>query len=896
MCPPISLFDHLKIQPLSLSVACALALPAFTSVKAYTVPNNFLEPGMQAQQIQTEIVDHLGEKETLEDFFGNVNFAPDFATELTTPISNDQTYNNDVAFIVNTRNGNGIGATSSLGGVTATIQADRHSFYMDGTLTNVSSNNGLITARKDRVKNINLSAYNIFLQHEAYVLTARSDSFITLDSSDTILLATKEQGHGSAVFSSGGQVKITSQSGSVGINSLSGPALEVTGTLSNNDPASIAITAADSIFLSANKTTFPGAVSATNGGQIDLQAGNFISATVTDDLNPLIYAADDSKITIKANDIYLKNGGYDALSASDGIIDVQGHSVVQILGGIYAERESFIDINTTSDTGLTYLDGDVILMVNPTVNINTESSASSRVVLNGDIVLEEYFENYSPVLNINFGTGGLFNGAASLSANSQSSLTFGENSVWYVQGDSQVSSLSLSSALIDLTAQKADNPNLTVDTLKSTNGTILVNVSASEQTPLNGKLKVTSSASGNLFIHVPSSGTSDGQGDSGVLVETPTGQSLSFALASPAFSTDGTNTPIIDLGVYNYELITKDIDGKTVTYLTPYIPKEEPTPDPGPDPKPEPPALSPSAIAVLALAGSGSQTSQFLYSLSDLRKRMGDVRHFAADGLYASIRGGKDRISGFATTSFKNEYGAVSIGYDRKLNDNWIAGVAFETIEGEQTVKNYGYRADGEDSTQSLKAYATWFNDIGCYMDFVIAANIFDQDISTHMLDGTKVDGSYNSKGVGVSAEVGKKFSFGTDESWFIEPLAQLAYYRVEGEDFRLSNGMSIEQENADSLTGRLGITTGLTSLQDNGTGYQISMKAGVNHEFLGDADIWINGERFSENSLGTRGYYGVGFDWYVSEHMRVYGQIEREEGAHFTSEINARLGLKYHF
>lgn len=359
----------------------------------------------------------------------------------------------------------------------------------------------------------------------------------------------------------------------------------------------------------------------------------------------------------------------------------------------------------------------------------------------------------------------------------------------------------------------------------------------------------------------------------------------------------------VDLGNYVYELVHRETEIGTEWYLKDTTPTvdPEPIPDPDPEPQPEPepepqPELSPSATAVLALAGSGSQTTQFLYSLSDLRKRMGDVRYGAPDGLYASVRGGKDKISSFASTSYKNEYGAVSVGYDRKLGQNWIAGLSFEAIEGDQKVTSNGYRADGEDSTQSLKAYATWFNDIGCYADFVVGFNRFDQDLSTHMLDGTKVEGSYNSIGFGVSTEVGKKFSLGADDTWFIEPQAQLSYYRIKGEDFVLSNAMIVKQDNADSLTGRLGIVAGKTFLDNDGTGYQVSMKAGINHEFLGEGNIVLNGEKFSDDFLGTRGYYGLGFDWYASESVRVFGQIEREEGAQYTSEVNARIGVKYQF
>lgn len=107
---------------------------------------------------------------------------------------------------------------------------------------------------------------------------------------------------------------------------------------------------------------------------------------------------------------------------------------------------------------------------------------------------------------------------------------------------------------------------------------------------------------------------------------------------------------------------------------------------------------------------------------------------------------------------------------------------------------------------------------------------------------------------------------------------------------------MRVDQDDADSLTGRLGLVVGRTILMESGSGWQFSVKAGLAHEFLDEADIHVNGERFTGSTLGTRGYYGVAFDWYANDAVRVFGQIEREEGARYTSEINARIGVKYCF
>lgn len=48
-------------------------------------------------------------------------------------------------------------------------------------------------------------------------------------------------------------------------------------------------------------------------------------------------------------------------------------------------------------------------------------------------------------------------------------------------------------------------------------------------------------------------------------------------------------------------------------------------------------------------------------------------------------------------------------------------------IEGNQKIDHYGYRAEGEDSTQSLKCYATRFDGSGSYIDFVTTINRFEQ-------------------------------------------------------------------------------------------------------------------------------------------------------------------------
>ncbi len=866
--PQRHLIGKFAVSPISLAIALTFSLSGTDLSYAQTVPENFLEPKQQVQINQNNAETVLSQFDTMDKHFSYVDLAPTFATRITSPISTNTTYNSDVAFLADTPTGLGIGSTKNTGGTALILDAGTHNFTISGLYdVRGNLNNAFVMARSDRVKDLTIKGNNLaFGTITNAVFVARQSASLTIESINDIYVEQSDKGTESSINSDGGTIRLTAQNGSLAINTKS-----PTSSIESYNNGLVSLNASDKLFININPDNYEPGIDANSGGKIEISAGNLVSISLSDTSKDLIWADNSGEVSIKSKVVDLSNGW---LYATNGRIDIN------------SDELTYINSNIDNRGGY--------------ININQNSSNSSKVVLLGDIKTSIYYGEKG-ISKINFGKNGLFIGKTHLS-NTEIDLIFKDNSVWYVEGDSIVTSLDMNNALVDFTAEKDKDTSITTDSLDAQNAVFLMDVIATSNKVSNDSLKVQKSASGNAFVHVPSSGQGDGKTDSGVLIETPTGQNISYALASPALSSDGTNTPVIDLGVYNYELKTEDRNGKTVTYLTPYVPKSDPTPDPDPTPTPNPepnpgePELSPSANAVLALAGSGMQTTQFLYSLSDLRKRMGEIRYGAEDGLYAGIRGGRDEISSFASTSFRNEYGAWSIGYDHRVNDEWIVGALFEAIEGDQRVKSHGYRADGEDSTQGFRAYATWFNNEGAYADFVVGLNRFDQDISTNMLDGRKVEGDFDGIGWGVSAEVGRQFLMGDDKTWFIEPQAQFAYFRVKGEDFSLDNGMTVDQDSTDSLTGRFGLIFGKTKVDNDGKGYQLTGKFGINHEFMGESDIKVNGVKFSYDSLETRGYYGVGFNWYLSKHARVYGQVEREQGSRFTSEINARLGVKYHF
>lgn len=357
----------------------------------------------------------------------------------------------------------------------------------------------------------------------------------------------------------------------------------------------------------------------------------------------------------------------------------------------------------------------------------------------------------------------------------------------------------------------------------------------------------------------------------------------------------------VDVGTYLYTLEKRDSAteaGATEWYLvrtgkdpvTPPSPEDPGTPG-------EDPILSPTAEAVVAMAGMGAQNALYLSQLSDLRKRLGEIRGNVKDGLWASVAGQKDRISGFSGKGFKQDAYRFNLGFDKAV-DGWILGGNFKYVTANQKTHDTNFRAKGDAHSEGFNLYAAWQNGVGCYADFVLSADHYHQRIKTNMLDSTPVKGSYHNWGFGVSAEGGKKMSFGEKESpWFVEPQVQLSYYHLKGDNFAMSNEMRVKQKNFNSLTGRLGVNVGkdFTNAQGLQKG-QVYAKAGVKHEFLGNGTLHVNNVKFKEDLLKTRFYYGAGTDWTVSKNLKVFGHVEREHGSRYTKEIEVLAGVKYSF
>ena len=318
---------------------------------------------------------------------------------------------------------------------------------------------------------------------------------------------------------------------------------------------------------------------------------------------------------------------------------------------------------------------------------------------------------------------------------------------------------------------------------------------------------------------------------------------------------------------------------------------------------------------------SASQALAFASELEDLRTRLGEVRYGAQDGIWVRLTHEKDHANGVNGSSFEQNTESIHVGFDNLIYQSeesaWLLGMALRYGKTEQEGFDNIVNSEGNLYQYSGKLYATWMKDNGLYTDFVMQAGRYHQELSGYANDKfTKWDADYHTWGYGASIELGQMISFYGDEKvddrpwfnhWFVEPQAQLSYFMSKGADYKTTTGMHVVQDNADFLTGRLGIVIGkkwnkanIDSLDKEYI--QLAFTGGIKQEFLGSQKIQFQGidgvkRKYDATDFsGTSIYYGIMADCQINDNMRFYAQARREESSELTREYVLNAGLKYQF
>lgn len=687
-----------------------------------------------------------------------------------------------------------------------------------------------------------------------------------------------------------------------------------------------------------------------DNSNINVNTGSFSTAVT-------ISAGDSFEATVtKVDGLHVDQNS--RITATDGIsskIQVQGNSTVGNIYGIYLNDQSKLEtpeiISTveidenakvTNIVGLsiagvtnTSLDSASVVIAgtaeniygvnlsnsalsvsdNLTINVGQPSNNLSRPIAlrmqgNSDFVVNEANQGQVSLtgdivatatdnVNIAFGTGGTFTGAANIAdgtdASSGLSLDFSAGGSWSVNGNSAVTQLTLGNgSIVDLglydytqntTADALGFGSSTLDihsfvSLRDSPGVFLFHLDNQQGTQQSGLVSLVGEVDPtNNFAEIML--TDDGSGFSA--------EKTNYLIRQASSVDNDAEFALVDqpgvgrqtqLGVYLYEL-KSIVDGSGDTYW--YAEKTG--------------TVAPPIEDTVSMASYSTQITHYLARLSDLRQRLGDVRYYGSNGLWTTVKTSNEHLTGLASSSFEIDTYGINVGWDGTDQNGWTYGLYGRYFTSDQKAKQPYHYTNGESESWGLSLYLSRAFENNAYIDLVASYDHFDQELKGQLSDGmTRFKTDYNTHGYGVSAEAGFQHALTDDGLFLLEPSVQLSYYRVEGQDFKLTKGISVSESSVDSLTGRAGVNLVRKFMRNGEKVGEFYAKAGVNYEFMGEQSISANEAKYEGDLLGLRLYYGLGASMKLRPDLYGWIQFAREEGDDYTKEYEGTAGIRWVF
>ena len=571
-------------------------------------------------------------------------------------------------------------------------------------------------------------------------------------------------------------------------------------------------------------------------------------ATVEAAKNNNIEAGLDGAYT-KAGNIYVTAGESNTITANrDGLSATGDKNTITLQAG----KSNMI----TANRNVMYAkDGGVI----------TVQSGEGRSMMEGNVVAET-----GGTISADYNTGdsyllGTVTTDQGRTNTSSTTLNFKNGGHWLVTGDSNVSNVDFSGGIIDMTQNGKGNAHqVSIDKALNGSGTFKMDLKY-----LGNSVDAYKNASDSDFVYIHG-----GNGSSQQLVFMPsgdnlgsmhTGDKLYFAEINngAAKFTSNIMMNVNKSGIYDQQFLI-DSEGASSPYKDWFITCLGNT-------------VNPNGATPIASHHAGFA----LWRDDDtLLKRLGELRYSSPDGQIED--GIWARLIGKKLSYQHSDYGFVThaktleIGYDKKKRTQdqkgtWWRGVAVGHTWG-RTDFNGG---SGDNDFTDFKYYSTNIRQHDHYMDFIARIGRLDSDYDTN--HGDHAD--YKNWAGSLSIEYGRKKKI-DKRNWYIEPQSQMTYSYIWGRDYTTKNGISVHQDDSDSLVGRLGFVLSREFGDKRPDHNRFYLKAAILHEFLGgNTDhLYYNGTYLHEdmNFDGTWYILGTGFNADISDNCNFYFDIEK--------------------
>lgn len=498
------------------------------------------------------------------------------------------------------------------------------------------------------------------------------------------------------------------------------------------------------------------------------------------------------------------------------------------------------------------------------INVNVKSN-EKRSLMEGNVVAEtggKLSADYNTDDSYLLGTVTTDQGKTDTSS---TTLNFKNGGQWLVTGDSNVSNVDFSGGIINMTQNNKGNAHqVSIDKALTGSGTFIMDLKY-----LGNSVNTYKNASDSDFVYIHG-----GDGSTQQLDFTPsgdnlgsmhTGDKLYFAETANGAAAFASNriTNVNQSGIYDQQFLINS-EGASSTSKDWFITCLGNMVNPNGD----------TPIA--------SHHAGFALWRDDdtLLKRLGELRYSSPDeqvedGIWARLIGKKLSYQ-HSDYGFVTHAKTLEVGYDKKKltkdqKGTWWRGVALGHTWG-RTDFNGG---SGDNDFTDFKYYSTNIRQHDHYMDFVARIGRLDSDYDTNYGDHA----DYKNWAGSLSIEYGRKKKI-NKRNWYIEPQSQLTYSYIWGRDYTTKNGISVHQDDADSLVGRLGFVLSREFGDKRPDHNRLYLKASVLHEFLGNNNDYLdyNGTYLHDDVDldGTWYILGAGFNADISNNCNFYFDIEK--------------------
>lgn len=462
----------------------------------------------------------------------------------------------------------------------------------------------------------------------------------------------------------------------------------------------------------------------------------------------------------------------------------------------------------------------------------------------------------------------------------------------------QVNSLDMEGGSVYL--DPANYSSLTTDSL-SGSGNFYIYTSIGDQK--TSTLNITGSDSGNFNVYAKDSGVSPAN-DAPLRVVTANGGTAEFTLANKG--------GVVDAGTYEYRLIadgTGNWDLSTgvqppappdpvdpVDPVNPTNPTDptDPTnpvdPTPPAPPAPPKPTYTPSTSAVLSMAVTAPVINDV--EMHTVRDRIDAVRDISHDlNVWSRYIGSKQSVNNDAA-GFDMNLNGVMLGADAST-DYTSSHLTVGGFVG-YTNSDVDFDRDGSGNVDSWStgAYLSWMNNSGYYVDGIVKANRFSDDVNAKMTSGERADGDYNQNGLSAHLETGKYFWF--DQS-FVAPYVGITGFTTNDSNYTLSNGMKADVDSVKSLVAETGVNIG-TTYNVRSVELKPYVKLAVADETVSGNSVKVNNDQLEDDMSGVMGIYEAGVNSQITQNLNVGASVQYNHSDNMESPfiVNAGLSLKF--